>query len=102
MHVALIGLGRIGKVHFHNLISRHDVIVKYVIDLDTTVSEQFLANEYSHVTTKVLAIENIATALNDNDIHAVFICTPVQTHKSTIMQVFGGHVQLIKLLSGKL
>ena len=74
---AILGAGRIGKVHARAISTCPDTQLISVSDpLPTSANE--IANLYG---CKVASIDEIA---NDSDIHAVLICTPTNTHADLI------------------
>ncbi len=74
---ALLGAGRIGKVHAQAIASNHDAQLAAVAD-PVPEAANALARQYGCA---VRSIEDIAA---DKDIDAVVICTPTDTHADLI------------------
>ncbi|MBL8957536.1 MAG: inositol 2-dehydrogenase [Myxococcaceae bacterium] len=77
--VAIIGAGRMGKVHGGNAARHPDVKVKYVID-PVAASAQPLAKSLG------AEVTSIETALADKEVNAVIITSPTPTHFDFITQ----------------
>lgn len=76
--VGVIGGGRIGKLHTKNLVQMPGVKVKAVADIFADNMPIFEA-EYG-----VPLVSDFDTIFNDDEIDAVFICTPTDTHVELI------------------
>src|SRR6476469_6217386 len=85
IRIALLGMGRIGKIHFRN-IRQHftNATIVAVADpqLDLAVSRQqypdiFFSNDPAEVIAR-------------GDVNAVLICTPTSSHASLIEQAIRG------------
>jgi len=78
--IGLIGMGRIGNVHYQNLMRIPNVTIKYVCDLVATDEWQ----------TKYKAAERVVTdyheILNDSEVEAVLICVPTDLHPQITME----------------
>ena len=74
---ALLGAGRIGKVHAKAVSSNPDAVLVAVADAMPAAAEA-LAKEYG---CEVRTIEAIETS---GDVDAVVICTPTDTHADLI------------------
>ncbi len=74
---AIIGLGRIGKVHIQTIKNSHLAHLYCVFDLDKNTSER-VANDYDCLCLDIDKIEE------NSNIDAVIICTPTDTHVELI------------------
>lgn len=78
LNFALIGTGRIGKIHAAHLTALHEVKLKWVCDIDAAAAQQ-TADAYNTSTT------TIEVALHDPEVDAVVIATPTTTHANWII-----------------
>ena len=76
-HVAVLGAGRIGRIHATNLAAQSDVQLKYVCDAVPTA-----AADLAH--TLGAQVADIDTVFADKSIDAVAICSPTTTHSDLI------------------
>jgi len=78
--VALIGVGRIGAIHFKNILNNHDLSLKWVIDVNEKAAQEFASKvpgcQASSSTTKML---------EDASIEGVIICSPTAEHTKAIL-----------------
>jgi myo-inositol 2-dehydrogenase/D-chiro-inositol 1-dehydrogenase len=82
LRFAVIGAGRIGKLHAQNLVTRiPGVEVAAITDIDLNAA-QTLA-EHVHVP---VAVEDYHTILSDPSIDAVAVCSSTDTHASIIVE----------------
>ncbi|MFL6560657.1 MAG: inositol 2-dehydrogenase [Bacillus sp. (in: firmicutes)] len=79
VNIGIIGAGRIGKIHADNLRSIPQLRVKSVSDIEIKHLESWAQERQIEVLTT-----NYNDILNDPDIHAVFICSPTNTHADLI------------------
>lgn len=79
--VGIIGAGRIGKIHVDNLRAIHKLRVKSVSDIEIKHLESWAKERQIEVLTT-----NYYDMLHDPDIHAVFICSPTNTHATIIKE----------------
>lgn len=79
--VGVIGAGRIGKIHIDNLRRIPHVRVKSVSDVAIGNLESWAKEKQIDVLTT-----NYHDILNDPEIHAVFICSPTNTHANIIKE----------------
>jgi len=81
VHVAVIGAGRIGKIHVENLLKIPTVDVKYIVDIRVEEVEKW---------SKDVKVEKIIsdaeTAIKDPVVDAVVICSPTDTHADLIIK----------------
>ena len=77
MRFGVIGAGRIGKIHGGNIARRSDCAVAIVADADRSAAEALAAATEG----KVGSVEEILAA---NDVEAVAICSPTDTHADLI------------------
>ena len=83
MRFAVIGAGRIGKIHGGNIARRSDCSVAIVADVDASA-----ASALGEATgAKVGSVDEIMAA---RDIEAVLICSPTDTHADLIERVGQG------------
>ncbi|MBI0107877.1 inositol 2-dehydrogenase [Lactobacillus sp. W8089] len=78
--IAIIGMNRIGKVHYQNLRGMPNVRVKYICDV---VAEQSWADLYPDVD-KI--VTDYHEALEDPDVQAILICVPTDLHPKITME----------------
>jgi myo-inositol 2-dehydrogenase/D-chiro-inositol 1-dehydrogenase len=79
--VCLVGTGRIGAVHFANIVGNLRLQLLYVVDVDTTRAVDFATKagpECQHSGT-------IDAALKDPRVKAVVVCTPTAQHREIIL-----------------
>ncbi|WP_311406746.1 inositol 2-dehydrogenase [Liquorilactobacillus uvarum] len=74
LNVGIIGMGRIGNVHYQNLLTFDDVSVKTICDI---LVDEGWKEKYPAVSTLVKDYHQILT---DPEIDAVLICTPTDLH----------------------
>lgn len=79
--VGIIGAGRIGKIHVDNLRNIPKTRVKSVSDVSMGHLESWAKEQQIEVLTT-----NYQDILNDPEIHAVFICSPTNTHAAMIKE----------------
>jgi myo-inositol 2-dehydrogenase/D-chiro-inositol 1-dehydrogenase len=76
-HVAVLGAGRIGRIHATNLAAQSGVRLKYVCDAVPTAAADLAQ-------TLGAQVADIDTVFNDKSIDAVAICSPTTTHSDLI------------------
>ena len=94
--IGIIGMGYWGPNLYRNFDSSKDFLVKYICDRDLKVLKKIsVSNEF---TSKV---NNYKKIINDSDIQAVVIATPVSTHYSIAKECLeaGKHVFVEKPLA---
>lgn len=74
--IALIGCGRIGKMHHDLIQSLDNVEIRYIVD-------DHLANDFP-TSAEIVETKQLDTVLSDPTIKAVVIATPTSTHVSLI------------------
>lgn|SRR5699024_809399 len=92
----VIGAGKIGKLHINNLKKNEDVRIKMVSDLFADeLNEWFLQSGVENIT------KDYKDILEDDEINAVFICSPTSTHADLIKQAAekGKHIFCEKPIS---
>jgi myo-inositol 2-dehydrogenase/D-chiro-inositol 1-dehydrogenase len=77
MKIAIIGAGRIGKIHGGNIARRSDCRLTFVADADSAAAESLAGATGA----KTASIDEI---LDSVDIDAVAICSPTDTHADLI------------------
>ena len=77
--VALLGAGRIGKIHAGNLVRQPGVKLKYVVDVDTNAAEA-LARQHG------AQAASAETAFADAGVAAVIIGSSTDTHADLILR----------------
>ena len=93
LNIAQIGIGYWGPNLLRNLSKNPQCNVKTVVDLSDE-RRKFVANNYRDIITT----DDIKVALNDKQIHAIVIATPVSTHFDLAIQSLkaGKHVLIEK------
>lgn len=77
INVAIIGVGRIGSIHFKNLKSNDSVNIKYLCDIAADDSWKKKYEGYTVIT-------DYEEVLNDSSVDAVLICTPTDLHPAMV------------------
>lgn len=96
LNVGVIGAGKIGKLHINNLKHNENVRVKMVSDLFADqLNEWFLQSGVEKIS------KDYQDILNDEEIDAVFICSPTDTHADLIKKAAkkGKHIFCEKPIS---
>jgi myo-inositol 2-dehydrogenase/D-chiro-inositol 1-dehydrogenase len=78
--VCLVGSGRIGKVHFANIVANPRLQLKYVVDVDLKVAQDFASK-----VPNCKAVPKLEEALKDPIVKGVVICTPTAAHPELIL-----------------
>lgn len=79
IRIAIVGFGRIGKVHYTHLKDNRDYKVTHVFDTYAGALDDFTISD------SVEFIDDYATILEDDTVDAVLICTPTNLHPEMIM-----------------
>jgi myo-inositol 2-dehydrogenase/D-chiro-inositol 1-dehydrogenase len=79
IEVAVIGAGRIGKIHAGNVARHPDARLKYVVDVNGDAASTLAAELGARVT-------DIQAAFADPDVGAVVICSSTDTHADLIQR----------------
>jgi len=79
--VCLVGTGRIGAVHFANIMANLRLRLLYVVDVDTKRAEEYALKAGPDC--KFSA--TIDGALKDPQVKAVVVCTPTAQHREIIL-----------------
>jgi len=79
MQVALIGAGRIGRIHAGNLARQPGVTLRYVVDVDPVAAGALAARHGAQVA-------SAEAALADQDVRAVVIGSSTDTHADLIVR----------------
>src|SRR5206468_9206000 len=77
MRVGLLGAGRIGRIHGGNIAAHPRATLAAVADADAAAAEQLAKLTGASVAT-------VEAIIDAEDIAAVFICTPTDTHADLI------------------
>src|SRR4051794_18581318 len=77
LHIGLLGAGRIGRIHGHNIAAHPRVRLAAIADASAEAAESLAAATGSHV-------RDLDSILEDRDIDAVLICTPTDLHSDLI------------------
>lgn len=77
INVAIIGIGRIGSIHFKNLKSNDSVNIKYLCDIAADDSWKKKYEGYTVIT-------DYEEVLSDSSVDAVLICTPTDLHPAMV------------------
>lgn len=100
INIALVGAGRIGRVHLESLATRcaKDVNIYAICD-GVALDLEVLAKEH-----KAKAVRDLEDVLKDTDIDALVVCTPTDTHYNIIKRGIeaGKHVFCEKPVSQSL
>ncbi|MEO7394844.1 MAG: inositol 2-dehydrogenase [Chitinophagaceae bacterium] len=81
VRIALLGMGRIGKIHFRN-ISQHFPGAAIGAVADPQYDAQAFKNEFGNV----FFTQNAEEAIKSSEIDAVLICTPTSSHADLLEQ----------------
>ncbi|MGH8222262.1 MAG: inositol 2-dehydrogenase [Woeseiaceae bacterium] len=73
LNLCLIGAGRIGRIHAANIAAHPDARLRYVVDVDPAAAAKLAQSTAAAAT-------DAATALADEQIHAVVVASPTDTH----------------------
>jgi len=78
--IALVGTGRIGTVHFNNIVANLRLQLLYVIDVDVPRAKEFASKvpDCQHS-------DSIEGALKDDRVKGVVICAPTSDHRNLIV-----------------
>jgi myo-inositol 2-dehydrogenase/D-chiro-inositol 1-dehydrogenase len=79
--IALVGMGRIGKVHFKNIISNTRSKLKWIVDVDLKAAQEAVQG-----LSDIKLTTNLDEALKDPAVQGVVVCTPTSEHKETILK----------------
>jgi len=79
LHIAVLGCGRIGKVHAQSIAENPRASLVAVADAIPAVAEALAAQHDAKVA-------DIGTVMADTAIDAVIICTPTDTHQDIILK----------------
>jgi myo-inositol 2-dehydrogenase / D-chiro-inositol 1-dehydrogenase len=96
VNIGIIGAGRIGKLHAENLVRNPLIEMKAISDIYSDQVKSWAAR---------MGIQKVTNdyrqILNNPEIHAVFICSPTDTHVSIIMDAAkaGKHIFCEKPIS---
>jgi inositol oxygenase len=111
MHGCLFGYGRIGKIHYKNIINNSRIHLKYIHDLEENVESiktEILntnananANANTNANANITVTSSLEEVLNDDELNICIICTPTKYHYSVIINSLlkGKHVFCEKPLS---
>ncbi len=77
---AIVGAGRIGTVHAKAIVSNNNAILAALYDANRETAQN-LAQNYRHTGCEIRDLDDITNA---DDIDAVVICTPTDTHAELI------------------
>jgi myo-inositol 2-dehydrogenase/D-chiro-inositol 1-dehydrogenase len=79
VNIALLGMGRIGKIHFRN-INQYFSNANIVAVADPQYDEQSFKKEYG----EVFFTKNPEEAIAYKDVNAVLVCTPTSSHATLL------------------
>ncbi|XP_060081806.1 inositol 2-dehydrogenase-like [Ylistrum balloti] len=93
---ALVGVGRIGKVHLRNLVDISEFRIRWLVDVVESHEEiselvrKYRLNDEAKVTTP----EDLDRVMDDSRVKVVIVCTPTIYHEHVIMKALkaGKHV----------
>eukprot|EP01104_Vermistella_antarctica_P002710 TRINITY_DN12928_c0_g1_i1.p1 TRINITY_DN12928_c0_g1~~TRINITY_DN12928_c0_g1_i1.p1 ORF type:complete len:355 (-),score=94.39 TRINITY_DN12928_c0_g1_i1:32-1096(-) len=78
---AIVGSGRIGRVHFDNTAGNPRCSLRYVVDVDLAAAEALASKVVG-----CQAVASIEEALKDDAVEAVIVCAPTVYHVQIIKQ----------------
>ncbi len=78
IHVGIIGLGRIGRLHANNIMQRLSGL--HLV----AVADQWLSDEWQQAHPNVRIDQQAQTLIDDKSIQAVLICTPSECHSEQV------------------
>ena len=89
VNIALLGMGRIGKIHLRN-IEQHFAAAKIVAVGDPQFDEALFKKQYPHI----FFSANSEEAVMHEGVDAVLICTPTSSHADLIEKAItnGKHI----------
>lgn len=82
--LALMGLGRAGKIHFKNAVKNARIDLRYLVEENVAIAEQ-LISDYRLTSTKAIQTNDVDMVLNDPSVTACVIATPTETHENLVM-----------------
>jgi Oxidoreductase family, NAD-binding Rossmann fold len=82
VNVLLCGLGRIGTVHYKNLLSNARANLLYIYDVDQKRAQELAAAVPGG---NCRAVATLEEALGDEKLNAVIVCTPTATHTNIVI-----------------
>lgn len=80
--VAVVGIGRIGKVHCSNILGLPRVKLLYIIDVYKKAAEEYIQQFDLRAT--ALHTDEIEKAYNDGRVHAIIVCCPTDMHEAHV------------------
>ena len=91
----LFGYGRIGKIHYKNIIKNSSINLKYIHDLEENL------HLIQNLAPTVKLTSSLEEILGDKEVSIGIVCTPTNCHHSVIMQLLkhGKHVFCEKPIS---
>ena len=107
-HGCLFGYGRIGKIHYNNIMNNSLINLKYIHEVENRVNAVY--NEINDITEnnenidkikKIKVTSSLKEVLEDKEVNICIICTPTQFHYNVIIESLkhGKHVFCEKPLS---
>lgn len=81
--VGVIGVGRIGAIHFANVLKNTDLSLKWIIDVNKNAADEFAKKVPIKFGCK--SSSNIEDMLQDPSVQGVIICTPTSEHTKSIL-----------------
>lgn len=72
--IGIIGMGRIGNVHYKNILSIPNINIEYICDI---IADKSWEDKYSQAKKIVLDYHKV---LNDSKVQAVLLCVPTDLH----------------------
>ena len=79
LNFALFGMGRMGRIHANNLFLLKGVHLKYIVEQNQQVAQEYAKKFYCSVATPT-------EVFNDETINSIVITTPTQSHAQIILQ----------------
>jgi len=93
MNTALIGFGRIGKIHFMNIVKNKKFKLKYICEKNLSMFNNIL--HYDILKMYELTItDDIDKIYNDNTVNAIIVCSPTFTHFQIIKRSLENNINV--------
>ena len=86
INIALLGMGRIGKIHFNNIQQQFPGATVVAV-ADPQLSESFFKKQYGDVAFS----KDPAEVIDRSDVDAVLICTPTSSHAGLLQKAIAAH-----------
>lgn len=84
--VALFGAGRAGSIHFHNLLSSHQLTLRYLVEESRERADALLEECNATDMVQYIPSADASKVYNDQDVVAVVVATPTFTHEAIVLE----------------